>query len=114
LLATHETVEPFVPESVRSGRTGLQHPAGLLSIPAVSVLRTGHVQPDGFLPFTRASTAVSTRDHEDQGNLAIARYVPAAPGEQVAPPWLVYAELLTDSDPRARETAEEFRQEHLK
>jgi hypothetical protein len=35
-------------------------------------------------------------------------------GKMVAPPWLVYAELLTGSDPRAREAAEEFRQEYLK
>ncbi len=35
-------------------------------------------------------------------------------GKMVAPPWLVYAELLTASDPRAREAAEEFRQEYLK
>ncbi len=35
-------------------------------------------------------------------------------GKMVAPPWLVYAELLTGSDPRAREAAEEFRQEFLK
>jgi hypothetical protein len=35
-------------------------------------------------------------------------------GKMVAPPWLVYAELLTGNDPRAREAAEEFRQEYLK
>jgi hypothetical protein len=35
-------------------------------------------------------------------------------GKTVAPPWLVYAELLTGSDPRAREAAEELRQEFLK
>ncbi len=35
-------------------------------------------------------------------------------GKMVAPPWLVYAELLNGSDPRAREAAEEFRQEFLK
>lgn len=35
-------------------------------------------------------------------------------GKIVAPPWLVYAELLNGSDPRAREAAEEFRQEFLK
>jgi hypothetical protein len=35
-------------------------------------------------------------------------------GKMVAPPWLVYAELLTGYDPRAREAAEEFRQEYLK
>jgi hypothetical protein len=35
-------------------------------------------------------------------------------GTMVAPPWLVYAELLTGSDPRAREAAEEFRREFLK
>ncbi|MES1262605.1 MAG: type IV toxin-antitoxin system AbiEi family antitoxin [Acidobacteriota bacterium] len=35
-------------------------------------------------------------------------------GKMVAPPWLVYAELVTDSDSRAREAAEEFRQEYLK
>ncbi len=35
-------------------------------------------------------------------------------GKMVAPPWLVYTELLTGSDPRAREAAEEFRQEYLK
>ena len=34
-------------------------------------------------------------------------------GKMVAPPWLVYAELLTSSDPRAREAAEEFRREFL-
>jgi hypothetical protein len=32
----------------------------------------------------------------------------------VAPPWLIYAELLNASDPRAREAAEELRQEFLK
>ena len=32
----------------------------------------------------------------------------------VAPPWLVYAELLNGSDLRAREAAEELRQEFLK
>jgi hypothetical protein len=35
-------------------------------------------------------------------------------GKMVAPPWLVYAELLTGSDPRAREAAEELRREFLK
>jgi hypothetical protein len=35
-------------------------------------------------------------------------------GKMVAPPWLVYAELLTGSDLRAREAAEEFRREYLK
>lgn len=35
-------------------------------------------------------------------------------GKMVAPPWLVYAELLTGNDPRAREAAEEFRREYLK
>jgi hypothetical protein len=34
--------------------------------------------------------------------------------KMVAPPWLVYAELLTSSDPRAREAAEELRREFLK
>jgi hypothetical protein len=34
-------------------------------------------------------------------------------GKMVAPPWLVYAELLTGSDPRAREAAEELRREFL-
>ena len=35
-------------------------------------------------------------------------------GKMVAPPWLVYAELLTGSDPREREAAEELRSEFLK
>jgi len=35
-------------------------------------------------------------------------------GKMVAPPWLVYAELLNGSEPRAREAAEKFRQEFLK
>jgi hypothetical protein len=35
-------------------------------------------------------------------------------GKMVAPPWMVYAELLTGSDPRSREAAEEFRREFLK
>jgi hypothetical protein len=35
-------------------------------------------------------------------------------GKMVAPPWLVYAELLNGSDPRAREAAEQLRQEFLK
>jgi hypothetical protein len=35
-------------------------------------------------------------------------------GKMVAPPWLVYAELLNNSDPRAPEAAEEFRREYLK
>lgn len=34
-------------------------------------------------------------------------------GRMVAPPWLVYAELLVSKDPRAREAAEEFRREFL-
>jgi Transcriptional regulator, AbiEi antitoxin, Type IV TA system len=34
-------------------------------------------------------------------------------GKMVAPPWLIYAELLTSSEPRAREAAEEFRREFL-
>ncbi len=34
-------------------------------------------------------------------------------GKMVAPPWLIYAELLTGSEPRAREAAEAFRQEYL-
>ena len=34
-------------------------------------------------------------------------------GKMVAPPWLVYAELLVSSDPRAREAAEELRREFL-
>jgi hypothetical protein len=34
-------------------------------------------------------------------------------GRMVAPPWLVYAELLVSSDPRAREAAEELRREFL-
>ena len=34
-------------------------------------------------------------------------------GKMVAPPWLVYAELLNAGDPRAREAAEEFRREFL-
>jgi len=34
-------------------------------------------------------------------------------GRMVAPPWLVYAELLVSSDPRAREAAEELRREYL-
>ena len=35
-------------------------------------------------------------------------------GKMLAPPWLVYAELLNGSEPRAREAAEELRQEFLK
>jgi hypothetical protein len=35
-------------------------------------------------------------------------------GKMVAAPWLVYAELLNGSDPRAREAAEEIRREYLK
>lgn len=35
-------------------------------------------------------------------------------GKMVAPPWLVYAELLTGSDPRVREAAEALLQEFLK
>jgi hypothetical protein len=35
-------------------------------------------------------------------------------GKMVAPPWLVYAELLTGTDPRAREAAEELRREFLR
>jgi hypothetical protein len=34
-------------------------------------------------------------------------------GRMVAPPWLVYAELLVSKDPRAIEAAEEFRREFL-
>jgi hypothetical protein len=34
-------------------------------------------------------------------------------GRMVAPPWLVYAELLANSDPRAREAAEELRRVFL-
>lgn len=34
-------------------------------------------------------------------------------GKMVAPPWLLYAELLVSSDPRAREAAEELRREFL-
>jgi hypothetical protein len=34
-------------------------------------------------------------------------------GRMVAPPWLVYAELLTSDDPRAREAAEELRRGFL-
>ena len=34
-------------------------------------------------------------------------------GRMVAPPWLVYAELLASADPRAREAAEELRREFL-
>ncbi|HXB70825.1 MAG TPA: type IV toxin-antitoxin system AbiEi family antitoxin [Candidatus Acidoferrales bacterium] len=34
-------------------------------------------------------------------------------GKMVAPPWLIYAELLTSGDPRAREAAEELRREYL-
>ena len=34
-------------------------------------------------------------------------------GRMVAPPWLVYAELLASSDPRAREAAEELRRGFL-
>jgi hypothetical protein len=34
-------------------------------------------------------------------------------GRMVAPPWLVYAELLAGSDPRAREAAEELRRGFL-
>jgi len=34
-------------------------------------------------------------------------------GRMVAPPWLVYAELLVSGDPRAREAAEELRREFL-
>lgn len=34
-------------------------------------------------------------------------------GRMIAPPWLVYAELLVSNDPRAREAAEEFRREFL-
>jgi hypothetical protein len=32
----------------------------------------------------------------------------------VAPPWLVYAELLANGDPRAREAAEELRRGFLR
>ena len=35
-------------------------------------------------------------------------------GRMVAPPWLVYAELLVSKDPRAVEAAEEFRREFLR
>lgn len=34
-------------------------------------------------------------------------------GIMVAPPWLVYAELLVSDDPRAREAAEELRNQFL-
>jgi len=34
-------------------------------------------------------------------------------GKMVAPPWLIYAELLTSSDARSREAAEQLRQEFL-
>ncbi len=34
-------------------------------------------------------------------------------GRMVAPPWLIYAELLTGSEPRAREAAEELRRQFL-
>jgi hypothetical protein len=34
-------------------------------------------------------------------------------GHTVAPPWLVYAELLNTDDPRAQEAAQEFRQQFL-
>jgi hypothetical protein len=35
-------------------------------------------------------------------------------GRMVAPPWLVYAELLASADPRAREAADELRRVFLK
>jgi len=44
------------------------------------------------------------------GNLVYWREFEA---KMVAPPWMVYAELLNGSDPRAREAAEELRQEFL-
>lgn len=34
-------------------------------------------------------------------------------GHEVAPPWLIYAELLLSKDPRAQEAAQEFRREYL-
>jgi hypothetical protein len=93
---------------------------------------TGGPAADRMQHFYRGSEASVFLAHPDAGILRDLRLLPdrAGPvlllkpfgelvywrefdGSMVAPPWLVYAELLVSSDPRAREAAEELRREFL-
>ena len=93
---------------------------------------TGGPAVDAMQHFYRGSEAPVFLAHQETGILRALRLLPDRTGpvvllrpfgelvywrefdgKMVAPPWLLYAELLVSSDPRAREAAEELRREFL-
>ncbi len=100
--------------------------------PKLQYALTGGPAADAMQHFYRGSEAPVFLAHPDTRVLRVLRLLPDRTGpvvllrpfgelvywrefdgRMVAPPWLVYAELLVSSDPRAREAAEELRREFL-
>ena len=104
---THDAAAQKIPYALTGGPAAdaMQHFYRSSEVPVF--LNTEHQRPLRLLP-DRTGPVVLLKPF---GDLV---YWREFAGKMVAPPWLVYAELLNAGDPRAREAAEEFRQEFLK
>jgi len=116
------SIDPFLARLPEEARTQKLHYA-----------LTGGPAADAMQHFYRGTEAPVFLEHRGAGILRDLRLLPDRTGpvillrpfgelvywrefdgRMVAPPWLVYAELLVSSDPRAREAAEELRREFLR
>lgn len=115
-----KTAELFLTRLKNSAPPGVRY--ALTGGPAATVLQRFYRGPDVSMFIDPASrhTAQELRLLPDrEGPVTLLRafgevvFWEQHEGHILAPPWLVYAELLTTDDPRAQEAAQEFRKQFL-
>jgi hypothetical protein len=115
-----KTTEAFLARLRRNTPSGIRY--SLTGGPAAALLQ--HFYRSLELPlFVEPSTRSAAQQlrllPDREGPITLLRafgetvFGPKKGGHTLAPPWLIYAELLGTADPRAQEAAEEFRREFL-
>lgn len=115
-----KTAESFLNRLCREAPPGVQY--SLSGGPAADLLQHFYRGPEVTLflnPSTRATARRLQLLPDRDGPVTILRafgdlvYWDAKAHHKLAPPWLIYAELLNSKDPRAHEAAQEFRTKFL-